>query len=41
MEKVKLVSVFEEAMVDIYRRALSEAKYKAAVFYRWCKRKGA
>ena len=27
-----LVSQFEEAMVDIYRRALSEAKYKASRF---------
>jgi hypothetical protein len=30
MEKAKLVSEFEEAMVEIYRRALSEAKYKAS-----------
>lgn len=27
-----LVSQFDEAMVDIYRRALSEAKYKASRF---------
>ena len=32
MEKAKLVSEFEEAMVHIYRRALSEAKYKASRF---------
>lgn len=32
MEKIKLVSEFEEAMVEIYRRALSEARYKASRF---------
>jgi hypothetical protein len=32
MEKAKLVPEFEEAMVEIYRRALSEAKYKASRF---------
>jgi len=32
MEMVPLVSQFDEAMVDIYRRALLEAKYKASRF---------
>ena len=32
MEKAKLVSEFDEAMVEIYRRALSEANYKASRF---------
>jgi hypothetical protein len=32
MEKAGLVSEFDEAMVEIYRRALAEAKYKASRF---------
>lgn len=32
MKMIMLASQFDEAMVDIYRRALSEAKYKASRF---------
>jgi hypothetical protein len=32
MDKAVLVAEFEEAMVEVYRRALSEAKYKASRF---------
>lgn len=32
MDKAQLVTEFEEAMVEVYRRALSEANYKASRF---------
>jgi hypothetical protein len=32
MDKARLVADFEEAMVEVYRRALSEVQYKASRF---------